>query len=48
MNKRRAVRSIVAIAVFAALVFLATREREQCPPDQVWVWSDNGWLCLRR
>ena len=40
-------RILLALVIIALLV-LAWRERERCPsPDQVWVMSDQGWICLR-
>lgn len=38
---------ILLAIIIIGLIVLAWRERERCPlPDQVWVMSDTGWICL--
>ena len=38
----------LVIIVLIMVVLLAWREREHCPLDEVWVMTDQGWLCMPR
>ena len=40
---------LLLVGLVLLILFLSMREREHCPnPDDVWVLSDRGWICIRQ
>ena len=40
---------LLGVIIFLLILLLGLRVREQCPEvDQIWVMSDQGWLCIRQ
>lgn len=40
---------LLVIGLALLLIVLTWQQREQCPtPDEIWVMSDRGWVCVRK
>lgn len=38
----------VALAIVFFTLFALTVERNACPEGQVWVMTDNKWICVEK